>query len=125
MAGSAGGTYSKLTKIVITACLIAAGLWLIDWFKASGMEQRQRKASWEARQAAKLQAAAAKASSPLQPRVLRAGANEVVVIDVPHVDKLLNDVRHQRCYIWRDAEYRTASISCASDAAIDFSDLQE
>ena len=53
-------------------------------------------------------------SGPLAPRVLHAGNHEVVVLDVPSLGPA-NLVTTQRCYVWRDTEFRTAAVSCPSE----------
>lgn len=50
-------------------------------------------------------------NKPLMPRVLQAGAHELVVLDVPSAQGTTL-VERQRCYVWRDAEFKTATISC-------------
>lgn len=44
-------------------------------------------------------------------RVYRIDGNELRVIDVP-VLGLLGSVEHQRCFVWRDVEFRAATLSC-------------
>ena len=58
-------------------------------------------------------------SAPLKPRVLQAGEHQLVVIDVPSV-AMDTFVQTQRCYVWRDAEFKTATMSCpGGDTGID------
>lgn len=46
-----------------------------------------------------------------EPRVLQAGAHQVVVLEVPQLESgVLRSV--QRCFVWRDAEFKTAAMSC-------------
>lgn len=45
------------------------------------------------------------------PRTYRFDSNELRVIDVP-VLGILGTVEHQRCFVWRDMELRTATLSC-------------
>jgi len=45
------------------------------------------------------------------PRVYRMGGNELQVVEFPVADPG-GWVERQRCFVWRDAEFRTASISC-------------
>ena len=65
-------------------------------------------------------------SKPLSPRMLQAGAHQLVVLDVPSVGVGSSVtmgwwIEKQRCYVWRDAEFKTATISCPSGAKdIDF-----
>jgi len=46
------------------------------------------------------------------PRVYRMGGNELQVVEFPVADSG-GWLERQRCFVWRDAEFRTASISCA------------
>jgi hypothetical protein len=63
-----------------------------------------------------------KAAAPLLPRILRAGDHQVVVVEVPSV-MLGTMIERQRCFVWRDAEFKTASISCPNDdSSLDLSD---
>lgn len=55
-------------------------------------------------------------NSPLTLRVLQAGAHELVVLDVPSAQRGTL-VERQRCYVWRDSEFKTATISCPSGEA--------
>lgn len=72
--------------------------------------------------AAHVASAASAASLPLTPRVLRAGANELLVLDVPSVT-FETMISRQRCYVWRDAEFKTATISCpGGEAPLDLGD---
>ena len=60
-------------------------------------------------------------SKPLSPRMLQAGVHELVVLDVPS-SAGMELIEKQRCYVWRDAEFKTATISCPSGAKdFDFS----
>lgn len=50
-------------------------------------------------------------SKPIEPRVQKVGPNELVTVEVPSADRL-GYIDSQRCYVWRDLEFRTASLSC-------------
>ncbi len=50
--------------------------------------------------------------APLKPRLLQAGENQLLVIDVPSAGMDGFYVETQRCYVWRDAEFRAATMSC-------------
>ncbi|WP_449574546.1 hypothetical protein [Methylibium petroleiphilum] len=54
---------------------------------------------------------AAALAGPLQPRTIKAGAHEVIVIEVPY-SEFGRIVSRQRCFVWRDAEFKTATMSC-------------
>ena len=97
--------------------LVAVGL------AAVGCEKRPTDV--EARRAREVDVAqlAAEANKPVVPRVLAAGNHQVVVIEVPSV-VLDVMVERQRCYVWRDMEFKTASMSCPGDRQGDIS-LQE
>ena len=55
----------------------------------------------------------ARIKRPLEPRVLAAGAHQVHVVDIPSADFGVL-VSMQRCYVWRDSEFKTSSMSCPS-----------
>lgn len=55
------------------------------------------------------------------PRSYRFDGNELKVIEVPVKDGS-GFVDSNRCYIWRDQEFKTASISCESRPEIALSD---
>jgi hypothetical protein len=46
-----------------------------------------------------------------QPRSYRFDGNELKVIDVPVADGS-GFLENQRCFVWRDSEFRTATLSC-------------
>jgi hypothetical protein len=50
------------------------------------------------------------------PRAWRFDSGELLVIDVP-VHATSKYVETQKCYLWRDAEFRTASLQCPNDAS--------
>lgn len=84
-----------------------------------GCEQQRQKAEADKRDAALIMAkeaadARALAQGPLQPRVLAAGAHEVVVVEIPS-EAGSGFVSTQRCYVWRDKEFRTATMSCPEE----------
>jgi hypothetical protein len=73
-----------------------------------------RKERRERRQAA---AEGALGKTP-QPRTYRYQDGELRVMEVPSADKF-GYVDHQRCYIWRDTEFKTSSISCPEAPLVD------
>jgi hypothetical protein len=54
---------------------------------------------------------------PAASRVYPVGKNEVVVINFPEAIGRSTDIR--QCFVWRDAEFKTASMQCPSDTAGD------
>ena len=50
-------------------------------------------------------------------RTYQIAGNELRVIDVP-VKGLIGQVETQRCFVWRDQEFRTATLSCAQQPEI-------
>jgi hypothetical protein len=72
----------------------------------------------EARSAA-IQAARTRINLPLTPRILQVGANQVLVLDIPSLaSPRAALVDTQRCYIWRDLELKTSSLSCPQSEEI-------
>jgi hypothetical protein len=55
-------------------------------------------------------------------RAYKAGAGELVVLDIPAEGPAGLFVETQRCYIWRDAEYRTATLSCPHQPEVSIAD---
>lgn len=45
------------------------------------------------------------------PRVYRVDGNQLLVLDFP-VKDAAGFLDRQRCFVWRDAEFRTATLSC-------------
>lgn len=58
------------------------------------------------------QADAALAKTPV-PRTYHIDGHELLVIDVPSRDGLR--VETQRCFLWRDAEFKTATMTCPNE----------
>lgn len=67
--------------------------------------------SQESRRAARIERANAELAKPATQRVRQVGANELVTVEVPIADQL-GFTETQRCFVWRDLEMRTASLSC-------------
>lgn len=63
------------------------------------------------------QAAEALLSRTPEARSYRFDGNELKVIDVP-VKDFTGQVDVQRCFVWRDQEYRTATLSCGQQPEI-------
>lgn len=66
-----------------------------------------------------IQAARMQVDLPIVPRTLAVGANQVQVIDIPSmVSPRLSLVATRRCYVWRDLEFKTSSITCPEDGDV-------
>lgn len=50
-------------------------------------------------------------SATPEPRTYRIDGHQLLVLDFPVKDSA-GFLDRQRCFVWRDAEYRTASLSC-------------
>ena len=59
----------------------------------------------------RIAATEAKLSKTPEPRTYTIDGNQLKVIDVPVKDST-GHADIQRCFVWRDNEYKTASISC-------------
>lgn len=68
--------------------------------------ERPKRTKQERQEAAEAQLA----KTPV-PRTYRYPDGELRVIDTP-VPSILGDVELQRCFLWRDTELKTASLSC-------------
>jgi hypothetical protein len=55
-------------------------------------------------------------------RSYKVGAHELMVVDLP-VQSGRVFVERQRCFVWRDSEFRTASMSCEADSDLDTDSL--
>ena len=64
-------------------------------------------------QAARLAHADVELAKPPVPRVYAIQGNQLQVIDVP-VRDTSGFVDQQRCFVYRDAEFKTTSLSCES-----------
>lgn len=63
-----------------------------------------------------IQAARTRADLPISPRTLQVGANQVQVVDISSMaDPRAALVETRRCYVWRDLEFKTASMTCPQD----------
>lgn len=65
----------------------------------------------------KAKADAALAKTPV-PRTYTMNGNQLLVIDVPVADSS-GFVESQRCFVYRDAEFKTSTMSCPQPPAID------
>jgi len=74
-----------------------------------------------ARKASRQEKADKALSTTPVPRSYRFDGNELKVIEVPVKDGS-GFVDTQRCFVWRDQEFKTASISCESRPEIALSD---
>ena len=103
-------TGDSVKRLVIAmtalACLVACD-------RDSEKRQAAQTAEWLKSEAR----AKAKVSAPITPRTLQVGPHEVLVIDVPSVE-FGTLVENQRCYVWRDAEFRVSSMSCPHQPAM-------
>lgn len=66
----------------------------------------------DARLAKRGEAADVILSKTPEPRSYRFDGNELKIIDVPIKDGG-GYIDNQRCFVWRDVEFKTASLSCA------------
>lgn len=66
----------------------------------------------------RLQEAELAVSRTPQPRTYRIDGNELQVLEFPVKDSG-GWLEMQRCFVWRDAEFRTASISCGQAPDMD------
>lgn len=109
---------TNIKRVAIVLALLAAGTALYIVGMKSKAEDQARAAADDAAWQAKIAQAKRSADLPLQPRVLNVGesASQVVVLDIPSVSRH-GFTTTQRCYVWRDAELRVASIACPSEGA--------
>lgn len=79
-------------------------------------EVKLRKAEREAKVAAAI-------NRSLSPRVLQAGVHQLVVLDVPFAETR-TQVAIERCYVWRDSEFKTATLSCPGGEPTQYIDFE-
>lgn len=72
---------------------------------------------------ARRQAAHALADQPPKQTVYHLEAGQLIVLDIATVMEG-GVADSQKCFIWRDAEYKTASIQCPGGALGDVPDIQ-
>lgn len=65
----------------------------------------------KSREQRKAEAQEAISRTPM-PRRYAIDGNQLLVVDVPVLDPGSVYVDSQRCFVWRDAEFRTSTISC-------------
>ena len=108
----------KLIVAMATVAAVAAGCYHIDKrdkAAAAVAVGNRAKASYAMEQRLK---------APLKPRVLVVGEHQVVVLEVPSEAGSVSGSYYglQKCYVWRDAEYRTATISCPHEEELKLTD---
>lgn len=80
----------------------------------SGCFSEPEKPNAGVRKERQAKAAAAIAKTPT-PRTYRYTDGELRVLDVPSADKN-GFMEAQRCFLWRDTEWKTSSLSCSGQA---------
>jgi hypothetical protein len=111
-------TWLQQSARLMVAGLAATSLWACD------RDSEKRGAAQLLEQQRAQAKAKLKADAPIAPRALQVGSHEMLVVDVPSVE-LGSLVSSQRCYVWRDAEFRVATMSCPHEAAIGSTDAGE
>lgn len=69
------------------------------------------------RRAKRQQVAEDRLAQTPQPRVYKYADGELRIIEVP-VKDFTGDLDHQRCFVWRDTEFKTATLSCGQMPAV-------
>lgn len=93
------------TLLLITVALILTGC---DRPPAESKKQRR---TLEERRAA---VAAAVNKAPSQ-RIHQVDGGEVRVLEIPHAGTMGLIAEKRTCFVWRDREFRTATMACPSD----------
>lgn len=86
-----------------------------------GPSEAEREAAREKDKQQRAAKIAKQLSRPLEPTHHTVGPHEIISVAVPHATEY-NSVEMQRCFIWRDAEFKTSSIACPSPPELVFSD---
>lgn len=62
----------------------------------------------------------ARLTAPPKSRILQVGSHQIVVVDLALESGLgPTSFGGQRCYVWRDAEFKTASLSCPHEESLE------
>lgn len=97
------------TKAIVFGSICAALL-------LAGCSQRDPAADRIARSAKRIEKAKSRLESPLEYRAKAVGPHELLIVEVP----VMNDtgfVDTQRCFIWRDGQNKTSSMTCSDRPA--------
>ena len=54
----------------------------------------------------------AKLAKPLEAQTMAVGPNQLLTVEVPSLMSGTTMLQVQRCYVWRDVEFKTAAMSC-------------
>ncbi len=98
--------------VTIIGSLLAAGCGPSDTERKAEREKNKQ------RRAAKI---AKQLSEPVKATHHAVGPHEIISVAVPYDGGYGSFVEVQRCFIWRDAEFKTSSIACPSPAELDLS----
>lgn len=79
---------------------------------ATGCGDRSNGAAIEAQRLSHASKLQADLNKPVEPRVYQFGRNELVMLEIP-VASGAGMAQRQRCFIWRDMDMQTSSLSCA------------
>lgn len=85
-----------------------------------GCSEPVDKQSNQERRIERVKKAEVKLAKPAQVRTHNLAAGQLLVVEVP-VSDTSGFVDGQRCFVWRDTELRTASISCPQPPEVDLS----
>lgn len=94
-------------------CKCVALLCIAASMVAAGCSDKPNNAAIEAQRqshSAKLQA---ELNKPVEPRVYQFGRNELVMLEIP-IASGMDMAQRQRCFIWRDMDMQTSSLSCSN-----------
>jgi hypothetical protein len=100
-------------RILIIAPMVALSLLI-------GCSDPPDTKSTQDRRIDRVKKAEAKLTQPPQVRTHTLASGQLLVVEVP-VSDITGFVEGQRCFVWRDTELRTASISCPQPPEVDLS----
>lgn len=99
----------NLRLLIVLACaLLATGC---------GKSAETERAEREKRKEERAAQAESKLNAPLGVRVHQTDKGEVLSIAVPYKDEF-GFVKLQPCFVWRDKEFKTSTLSCAAEPAM-------
>lgn len=94
----------------------------VKWYRAQQVQRVADERSWRTQRQQDRAALEARTSGPVTPRVLQVGQHELLVVDVPVMPEFGRRMDYRRCFVWRDAEYRAASMACGKEDLLKLED---
>lgn len=98
--------------------VLAGGVALAQWYATQSNANDARDRAWEQKRQTDVAAVKQKMAQPITPRIISVGEHEMVVVEVPSATRRGSRIETRRCFVWRDATYRTASLACDKEDSL-------